>query len=36
MGFQQAGADEWRSHYGPEVAERCKQADVDAVVLAPA
>ena len=36
MGFQQAGADEWRSHYGPEVAERCKQAAVDAVVLAPA
>ena len=36
MGFQQASADEWRTHYGPELAERCKQADVDTVVLAPA
>ncbi|MCA9829458.1 MAG: glycine/sarcosine/betaine reductase selenoprotein B family protein [Dehalococcoidia bacterium] len=36
MGFQQSGANEWRTHYGPEVARRLKDAGVSALVLAPA
>lgn len=36
MGFQQSGANEWRTHYGPEVARRLKETGVSALVLAPA
>lgn len=36
MGFQGRGAEEWRTRYGPEVARQLKEADVDALVLAPA
>ncbi|MBI2766931.1 MAG: hypothetical protein HYX53_13600 [Chloroflexi bacterium] len=36
MGFQARGAKEWRTRYGPEVVQRLKDAEVEAVVLAPA
>ena len=36
MGFQAGGAQEWRTKYGPEVAHRLQDAEVDALVLAPA
>jgi D-proline reductase (dithiol) PrdB len=36
MGFQAGGAAEWRTHYAPEVAHRLQDAEVDALVLAPA
>lgn len=36
MGYQAAGAPEWRSQYGREVAERLKEAQVDVLMLAPA
>jgi D-proline reductase (dithiol) PrdB len=36
MGFQERGCSEWRAKYGPEVAERLKEANVNALVLAPA
>ena len=36
MGFQAEGTVEWRNTYGPQVAERLKQQQVDALVLAPA
>lgn len=36
MGFQSPGAPEWRARYGPEVAHRLQDAEVDALVLAPA
>jgi D-proline reductase (dithiol) PrdB len=36
MGFQSGGAAEWRTRYGPEVAHRLQDAEVDALVLAPA
>ncbi len=36
MGFQESGAEQWRTHYGPEVARRLKDAGVHALVMAPA
>jgi D-proline reductase (dithiol) PrdB len=36
MGFQARGAKEWQERYGPEVAARLREAQVDALVLAPA
>lgn len=36
MGFQEEGAETWRTTTGPEIVTRCKAAEVDAVVLAPA
>ena len=36
MGFQAEGALEWRTIYGPQVVDRLKRAEVDALVLAPA
>ena len=36
MGFQQAGAETWRSTTGPEIAARCHTVDIDALILAPA
>ena len=36
MGFQQEGAEVWRTVTGPEIAARCHAADIDAVILAPA
>ena len=36
MGFQQEGAEVWRSATGPEIASRCHAADIDALILAPA
>ena len=36
MGFQERGCAEWRTHYGPEVVRRLKDAGVHALVLAPA
>ena len=36
MGFQQSGAPEWRARYGPEVARKLKEAEVDILLLAPA
>jgi hypothetical protein len=36
MGFQERGAKEWQERYGPEVATRLREAQVDALVLAPA
>jgi hypothetical protein len=36
MGFQEEGADVWRSETGPEIAARSHDAQLDAVILAPA
>ena len=36
MGFQERGATLWQDQYGPEVAARIREANVDALVLAPA
>ena len=36
MGFQQEGAEVWRTETGPEIAARCHAADIDALILAPA
>ncbi len=36
MGFQQEGAEVWRTEVGPEIAARCHMADIDALILAPA
>ncbi|MDH3753644.1 MAG: glycine/sarcosine/betaine reductase selenoprotein B family protein [Acidimicrobiia bacterium] len=36
MGYQQDGADVWRTDTGPEIAARCRAADIDALILAPA
>lgn len=36
MGFQERGAEHWRTHSGPEVVQRLKNAGVHALVLAPA
>jgi D-proline reductase (dithiol) PrdB len=36
MGFQERSCAEWRQKYGPEVAQRLKDASVHALVLAPA
>ena len=36
MGFQQEGAEVWRTRTGPEIAARCHAADIDALILAPA
>lgn len=36
MGYQEDGADVWRTETGPEIAARCHAAEIDALVLAPA
>ena len=36
MGFQARGGEEWRTRYAPEVAHRLQDAEVEALVLAPA
>jgi len=36
MGFQESGAEVWRTTTGPEIAARCHAADIDALILAPA
>ena len=36
MGFQQDGAEVWRTTTGPEIAARCHAAEIDALILAPA
>ena len=36
MGFQEAGASEWRTRYGPEVAMRLQESAIDVLMLAPA
>ncbi len=36
MGYQEEGADVWRTETGPEMAARCHAADIDALILAPA
>lgn len=36
MGFQQEGAEVWRTTTGPEIAARCHAAQIDALILAPA
>lgn len=36
MGFQQEGAEVWRTTTGPEIAARCHAVDIDALILAPA
>jgi hypothetical protein len=36
MGFQQDGAEVWRTATGPEIAARCHAAEIDALILAPA
>ena len=36
MGFQEAGAEVWRTTTGPEIAARCHAAEIDALILAPA
>jgi len=36
MGFQQDGAEVWRTTTGPEIAARCHAVDIDALILAPA
>ena len=36
MGYQEDGADVWRSETGPEIAARCHAAEIDALILAPA
>jgi D-proline reductase (dithiol) PrdB len=36
MGFQESGAEVWRTKTGPEIAARCHAAEIDALILAPA
>jgi len=36
MGFQEEGAEVWRTITGPEIAARCHAVDIDALILAPA
>lgn len=36
MGFQEEGTEVWRTVTAPEIAERCHDRAVDAVILAPA
>ncbi|MFQ5553793.1 MAG: glycine/sarcosine/betaine reductase selenoprotein B family protein [Acidimicrobiia bacterium] len=36
MGFQEEGAEVWRTEVGPEIAARCHEAEIHALVLAPA
>jgi D-proline reductase (dithiol) PrdB len=36
MGYQENGAEVWRTTTGPEIAARCHAADIDALILAPA
>lgn len=36
MGYQEEGAEVWRTETGPEIAARCQAADIDALILAPA
>lgn len=36
MGYQESGAEVWRTTTGPEIAARCHAADIDALILAPA
>jgi D-proline reductase (dithiol) PrdB len=36
MGFQEDGAEVWRTTTGPEIAARCHAAEIDALILAPA
>lgn len=36
MGYQEAGAEVWRTETGPEIVQRCHAADIDALILAPA
>jgi hypothetical protein len=36
MGYQEEGAEVWRTVAGPEIAVRCHAADIDALILAPA
>jgi len=36
MGFQEEGAEVWRTETGPEIAAACHAAEIDALILAPA
>ncbi len=36
MGYQEHGAEVWRTRTGPDIASRCHAADIDALILAPA
>jgi hypothetical protein len=36
MGFQEDGAEVWRTVTGPEIAARCHAAEIDELILAPA
>jgi len=36
MGYQAPGCEEWQTDYGPDLARRLQEAQVDAVILAPA
>jgi len=36
MGFQENGCEVWRNQTGPEIAQRLRDAEVDALLLAPA
>ena len=36
MGFQERGCEVWQSKTGPEIADRLRDAEVDALLLAPA
>jgi D-proline reductase (dithiol) PrdB len=36
MGFQEQGAEVWRTTTAPEIAARCHAAEIDALILAPA
>ena len=36
MGYQEEGADVWRTQTGPEITARCHAAEIDALILAPA
>lgn len=36
MGYQEDGAEVWRTETGPEIAARCREAEIDALILAPA
>jgi len=36
MGFQEAGCEVWKKQTGPEIAARIREAEVDALLLAPA
>ncbi len=36
MGFQEDGAEVWRTEIGPDIAARCHAAEIDVLILAPA